>query len=65
MACQCARDSNRLMNRLQTLGADGTRAVSTWSATLQQWQTTVTASPRQTCMGQMSPRTQQVEVRCR
>jgi hypothetical protein len=42
-----------------------TRAVSTWSATLQQWQTTITASPRKACTGQLNPRTQQVEVQCR
>jgi hypothetical protein len=30
----------------------GTRSVSTWSPTLQQWQTTITASPRQACTGQ-------------
>jgi hypothetical protein len=40
-------------------------AMSTWSATLQRWQTTITESPWQTCTGQLNPRTQQVEVRCR
>jgi hypothetical protein len=45
--------------------ADGTRAVSTWSPTLQQWQTTVTPPPGQTCTGQMNPRTRQWEGHCR
>jgi len=31
------------MGRLQTLCDDGTRAVSTWSPSLQRWDTTVSA----------------------
>ncbi len=62
---RCLAYEEKALNRLQTICDDGTRAVSTWSPTLRQWQTTITASPRQTCTGQMNPRTQQVEVRCR
>ena len=62
---RCTTYEEPTLGRLQTLCSDGTRAVSTWSPTLQQWQTRITASPRQTCTGHMNPRTQQVEVRCR
>jgi hypothetical protein len=37
---------------------DGTRAVSTYHKTLERWETTITASPKNTC-------TRQIEVRCR
>jgi hypothetical protein len=62
---RCTTYEEKTMGRLQTLYDDGSRAVSTPSPMLQQWQTTITASPRQTCTGQMNPRTKQVEVRCR
>ena len=62
---RCTTYEERTLGRLQTLCDDGTRAVSTWSSTLQRWDTTITASPRQTCTGQLNPRTRQVEVRCR
>jgi hypothetical protein len=55
----------KTLGRLQTLCADGTRAVSTWSLTLRRWETTITASLRQTYTGQMNPRTQQVKIRFR
>jgi hypothetical protein len=61
---RCTTYEEQTLNRLQTLCDDGTRAVSTWSPTLQQWQTTIITSPRQACIGRMNPRTQQVEVRC-
>jgi hypothetical protein len=51
--------------RLETPCDDGTRAVSTYNTTLERWDTTITASPRQACTGQMNLRTKQVEVRCR
>jgi hypothetical protein len=54
-----------MLGRLQTLCDDDTRAVSTWSSTLQRWDTTVTPPPGQTCQGQLNPRTQAVEIRCR
>jgi hypothetical protein len=61
----CTAYEEKTLGRLQTLCADGTRAVSTWSPTLQRWDTTITASPRQTCTGQMNPKTRQGEGRCR
>jgi hypothetical protein len=42
---RCMTTEERTLGRLQTLCSDGTRAVSTWSPTLQQWQTTVTPPP--------------------
>jgi len=62
---RCTAYEEKTLGRWKTLCADGTRSVSTWSPTLQRWQTTITESPRQTCTGQMNPRTHQVEVRCR
>jgi hypothetical protein len=64
-AVRCQAHHELTLNRLMTLCSDDTRAVSTWSPTLQRWQTTITASPRQTCTGQLNPGTRQVEVRCR
>jgi len=53
------------LKRLQTLCDDGTRAVSTWSPTLQRWQTTITARPQpgRTCTPHTTGRG--LEVRCR
>jgi len=62
---RCTTVEEKTLGRLQTLCDNGTRAVSTWSPTLQQWQMTVTPPPGQRCPGQLSSRTQQVEVRCR
>jgi hypothetical protein len=62
---RCTTYEEKTLGRLQTLCDDGTRAVSTWSPTLQRWETTITASPRPSCTGKLNPRTQQVEVRCR
>jgi hypothetical protein len=62
---RCTTYEEKTLGRLQTLCSDGTRATSTWSPTLQQWQTTITESPRKTCQGQFNPRTGRVEVRCR
>jgi hypothetical protein len=53
------------LSRLQTLCDDGTRAVSTWSPTLQGWETTVTLPPGKTCTSRTDPRTRQVGVRYR
>jgi hypothetical protein len=39
---RCTTYEEKTMGRLQTLCDDGTRAVSTWSPTLQRWDTTVT-----------------------
>src|SRR6266508_2299663 len=63
MRCQTHHEPT--LTRFMTLCDDGTRAVSTWSSTLQRWQTTVTPSPGQTCTGQLNPKTRQWEGRCR
>jgi hypothetical protein len=63
-AVRCTWTYSPTLNRYDSLCSDGTRAVSTWSPTLQRWQTTITNSPRQTCMATMNPHTQKVEVRC-
>jgi len=62
---RCTTYEEQTLGRLQTLCDDGTRAVSTWSPTLQRWDTTVTPPPGQTCTGQLNPRTRQWEGRCR
>jgi hypothetical protein len=62
---RCITYEEKTLGRWQILCDDGSRAVSTWSSTLQQWQTTVTPPPGKTCTGHMHPRTQQVEMRCR
>jgi hypothetical protein len=62
---RCLTYEEKTLNRLHTLCDDGTRAISTWNQTLSRWETTITESPRQACMGQMNPITRQVEVRCR
>jgi len=61
---RCQTYPEPTMGRLQTVCDDGTRAVSTWSPTLQRWESTVTPPPGQRCTGQLNLRTQQVEVRC-
>jgi hypothetical protein len=63
---RCTTVEEETPGRLQTLCADGMRTVSTWSPTLQQWQTTtVIPAPGQTCTGHLNPRTRQWESRCR
>jgi hypothetical protein len=62
---RCTTYEEKTLHRLQTLCDDGTGAVSTYNRTLDRWDTTVTPPPGQTCTGQLNPRTQQVEVRCR
>ena len=37
-AVRCQAHHKPTLNRLQTLCSDGTRAVSTWSPTLRQWE---------------------------
>ena len=45
---RCITYEEKTLGRLQTLCDDGTRAVSTWSPTLQRWETTVTPmSPKE------------------
>jgi hypothetical protein len=42
---RCTTYEEKTMGRLQTVCDDGSRAVSTWSPTLQRWDTTVTPPP--------------------
>jgi hypothetical protein len=48
---RCTTTQNTLLNRLETLCDDGTRATSYWNATLERWETTVQPGPstRQSC----------------
>jgi hypothetical protein len=62
---RCTTYEERSMGCMQALCSDDTRAVSTWSATLQRWITTVTAPPGQTCQGRLNPKTRQWEGCCR
>jgi hypothetical protein len=56
-------DEEQILGRLQTICDDGTRAVSTDHQTLDRWETTITASPRQVCTGHLHPITRPVERR--
>jgi hypothetical protein len=62
---RCTTDEEKTLGRLQTLCDDSTRTTSTWNRTLERWETTVTASPRKSCTGQLNPRTRQAEGHCR
>jgi hypothetical protein len=42
---RCTTSQEKTLGRLQTLCADGTRAVSTWSRTLERWDTIITPAP--------------------
>ena len=64
-AVRCQTYEEPTLGRLQTLCSDGSRAISTWSPTLQQWTTTVTAPAGKTCTGRLNPKTRQWEGRCR
>jgi hypothetical protein len=62
---RCQTSHKPTLNRLQTLCDDGTRVVSTWNPTWQQWTTTVTPPPGKSCTGQVNLRTRQWEGRSR
>ena len=62
---RCQTYEEKALQRLQAVCSDGTRATSTWSPSLQVWQTTVTPPPGQTCQGRLHPHTRQWEGRCR
>jgi hypothetical protein len=62
---RCTTSEEQALGRLQTLCADGTRAVSTWNRTLERWESTVTPPPGKACTGHLNPRTRQWEGRCR
>jgi len=57
---RCLTYEEKSLGRLQTLCADGTRAVSTWNRTLQRWDTTVTPPPGNRSNLQIHPK-----ARCR
>jgi hypothetical protein len=42
----CLTYEEKSLTRLQTICADGTRAVSTWNRTLGRWETIITPPPR-------------------
>jgi hypothetical protein len=56
-ATRCTTDAEQTLGHLQTLCADGTRAVSTWSKTLERWESTITPPPGKTCAGRINPKT--------
>jgi hypothetical protein len=64
---RCTTTQNTLLNRLETLCDDGTRATSYWNTILERWETTVQPAPssRQACMARVNPLTKAVEVQCR
>jgi hypothetical protein len=64
---RCTTTQNTILNRLETLCDNGTRATSYWNAALERWDTTVQPAPstRQACTALVNPLTRVVEVRCR
>jgi hypothetical protein len=48
---RCTTTQNTILNRLETLCDDGTRATSYWNTILERWETTVQPAPstRQAC----------------
>jgi hypothetical protein len=62
---RCTIYEEQTLSRLHTVCDDGMKAVSTWSLTLQRWQTTITTSHRKACTGLLNPKTGQVAVHCR
>jgi hypothetical protein len=63
---RCTTTQNTILNRLDTLCDNGTRATSYWNAILERWDTTVQPAPstRQACTARVNPLTNTVEVRC-
>ena len=66
-AVNCTTYQEKTLGLLQTLCADGTRAISYWNRTLERWATTVQPAPgtRRSCTTQKHPQTKDVEVHCR
>jgi hypothetical protein len=62
---RCTTYEEKTLGRWQTLCDDSTWAVSTWSPTPQQWQTTITEGPRRECTERLNHVTRQMELRCR
>jgi hypothetical protein len=53
---RCTTYEQKTMSQLYTVCDDGSRAVSTWSLTLQRWETTVTPPPTSPdFQGKLSP----------
>jgi len=50
--------AEKTLGRLQTMCADGTRAVSTYNTTLERGESIVTESPRRECTRHLNPRGQ-------
>ena len=64
---RCSTYENTILNRLETICDDGSRATSYWNATLERWDTTVQPAPgaRQACTARVNSLTKAVEVQCR
>ena len=62
---RCLTYEERTMQRLQTLGDDGTRGISTYHKTPERWETTRTKGRTPVCTVRMDPTTKQMRVRCR
>jgi hypothetical protein len=45
----CTTTQNTILNRLETLCNDGTRATPYWNEALQRWDTIISENPRKTC----------------
>jgi hypothetical protein len=63
---RCRTYENTMLNRLETVCDDGTRATSYWNTILERWETAVQPGPstRQSCQARVNPLTRQIEVRC-
>src|SRR5919198_3830976 len=59
---RCTTSQNTILNRLETLCDDGTRATSYWNTILERWETTVQPAPstRQACTARVNPLTNAV-----
>jgi hypothetical protein len=64
---RCTTTQNMILNRLETLCDDGTRATSYWNTILERWDTTVQPAPstRQACTARVNSLTKAVDVQCR
>jgi len=64
---RCTTTENTILNSLETICDDGSRAISRWDSLLQRWETIVQPAPgtKQSCQGRVNPLTRQIEVRCR
>lgn len=51
----CATRENKILGRLETECADGTRALSYWNEALRRWETSITPGPSQAVPGHQAP----------